>query len=630
MSFWVELKRRNVFKVGVAYAVIAWLLIQIADTLLPTFGAPGWVMPVFSTAIMLGFPIALILAWAFELTPEGVRTTAALDRDHGAARAAGDRLNYVITALLVVAVVYMFVDNYVLDRPSSVDEGRRDAADRTLVSPAAATPADTAGNDDTARSAGIAGASNRNVPPNSVAVLPFDNLSPNEDDSYFAAGMYEEVLNQLAKLKNLRVISRTSMMRYADSGLSIPEIARELNVGAVMEGSVRYAGDRVRITAQLIDAETDQHIWSDSYDRDLADVFGIQADIAMNIANALLVEFTPDEQQLIENVPTESTEAYALFLRALETNDRNEALSMLLDAVRIDPKFALGYANIATNYAFGVINSDGFAAMPVAERTDVEARVQEYAKRALAIDPSLGRAYYALALPALVNWRWSEAIEAFERVSEVAPAQALPHYVLLLSALGRHDEALAVAERQLPIQPENPNAGWFGYALGWAGDYNAAAEVFERLSRSDPRYLTGRDWLAFMEIARGDPAAAITQLEFSERLAGDQPLIVFLPEWAYSYGRVGRSEDARRLFDAMQRAEQQGGRPGAGGWAMANLAIGDNERALEWLEIAAEKTAKHEPDEGFFNLINLKMNVTNDPVLEQPEFVDVRNRIRGD
>ena len=617
MSFWEELKRRNVVRVGAAYAVVAWLLIQVADTLLPTFGAPGWVMPAFSSVVILGFPLAMILAWAFELTPEGVKTKAEADREHNNSTTTGYKLNYVTTGLLVVAVAYMFVDNYVLDATSSGDSGSGGVS-------APAETVDNAGADDDTN------AITRTALPNSVAVLPFDNLSPDEDDAYFAAGMHEEVLNQLAKLKNLRVISRTSMLRYADSDLSVPEIARELNVSAVMEGSVRYAGDRVRITTQLIDAETDQHIWSDSYDRDFADVFSIQADIAMNIANALLVEFTPDEQDLIERVQTDSPEAYSLFFRALGTTDPDEYIPLLLQAVEIDPEFALGYGRLAIETAFLVINADGSDAVPAEERIDTEAQIEEYARRALEIDPNQGDAHYALALPNLLNWRWTEAEPEFARARELAPASFFGHFSLMLSALGRHDESIELAERALISEPDNPNAGWYGYALGWAGDFDTAADVFQRQARVAPRYLTGRGWLAFMEIARGNPDAAISQLEFSERVAGDDPLVVFLPEWAYGYGRAGRPADARRIFAAMQRAEEQGAVLGAGGWAMANLAIGDEARALEELRVAAEKAANHEPDEGFFQLINLKLNITNDPVLRQPEFVEVLDLIRGD
>lgn len=630
MSFFGELRRRNVFKVGAAYAVVAWLLIQIAGTLLPTFGAPAWVVPVFSAVIILGFPVAVLLAWAFELTPSGVRPTAAVDPEQSLTSSTGQKLNVAIIALLVVAVTYMYVDNYLLHSTPDANgaSGQANAADALTPAPPAgaeAPPVSTVG------AAEAVADSARTAPvPNSVAVLPFDNLSPDEDNAYFAAGMYEEVLNQLAKLKNLRVISRTSMARYADSELSVPEIARELNVSAVMEGSVRYdSNNRVRITAQLIDAATDQHIWSDSYDRDLADVFAIQADIAMNIANALLVEFTPLEQQLIENVPTESPEAYALFLRAVEIDDYDQELAFLEDAVAIDPEFALAYARMASRYAFAVANSDGGSAIPLAQRNELEARARENAERALAIDPNLALAHVAQAQLAMLRWRWTEAAAAFERAREVQNV-VIAHEVMLLSGLRRHDDAIALAERARRLNPDDPNAGWYGYALGWAGDYDAAADVMEQMVRRAPRYLVARDWLAILEIARGNPDAAITQLEFSERLSGPNPLMVFLPEWAYAYGLAGRRDDAERLFAAIERAVEAGGLPGAGGWAMAHLAIGDEAGALEWLETAAEKIANHEPDEGFFSLINLRQNHANDPVLERPEFVDVRNRLRGD
>jgi hypothetical protein len=224
------MKRRNVFKVGVAYAVTAWLLIQIASTLLPAFGAPDWVMPVFASAILLGFPAALILAWAFELTPGGIKTTRSIDPANSVTPTTGRRLNYLTIGLLGAAVVYMFVDNYILDGARGNEAATRsDAAAGVAVQQSVPARASA---DDSPSSA------RRTVALNSVAVLPFENLSPNEDDRYFAAGMYEEVLNRLAKLKKLNVISRTTMTRYTDSDLSVPEIARELNRDGRKEGVV--------------------------------------------------------------------------------------------------------------------------------------------------------------------------------------------------------------------------------------------------------------------------------------------------------------------------------------------------------------------------------------------------------
>ena len=261
------------------------------------------------------------------------------------------------------------------------------------------------------------------VLPNSVAVLPFGNLSPDPDNAYFAAGLHEEILNQLTKLRDLSVISRTSVLRYQDSDLSIPEIARELNVGTVMEGSVRYANERVRITMQLIDAETDEHLWSETYDREFADIFAIESDIAMNVANALQVEFSLEEQANIERVPTESPAAYDLYLRALSFGyfDLNRASTALTQAIGLDPNFSLAYARLASTYSIRLVQVFGTSAVEPEERANIEAEARRASEQALRLDPDLGAAYAPLAMIDTYYWRWSEAQQALERVIESAP-----------------------------------------------------------------------------------------------------------------------------------------------------------------------------------------------------------------
>jgi tetratricopeptide (TPR) repeat protein len=203
-------------------------------------------------------------------------------------------------------------------------------------------------------------------------------------------------------------------------------------------------------------------------------------------------------------------------------------------------------------------------------------------------------------------------------------------YGVLLSVLGRHAEAIALAERSLELNPNDPNACWYAFQLGYAGDYETAAVVFKKALADRPTDALYRGWLAFMEIALGNLDAAIEQVEISERLATEQRLITFLTGWAYTYSRADGPEDAARIFAEILGAAEKGAQPGAGGWALAYLAIGDRERALNWLKTAADKAANHEPDEGFYNLLGLKMNLTNDPVLKEPEFVEVLSRIRGD
>ena len=283
MSFITELKRRNVFKVGFAYAVVSWLVMQVSSTAAPALSLPEWTTSMITFLLVLGFPITLILAWAFELTPDGIRSTQAASIEEDVTRLTSRRLDFAIIALLGAAVVFLVMDNYILedDAATVVDAAPEPVAEEAAPEPQPAPEP--------------AVPEQPEVLPNSVAVLPFENLSLDPENAFFAAGIHEETLNQLTKLHNLSVISRTSVLRYEDSELSIPEIATELNVGAVMEGSVRYADDKVRITAQLIDAATDEHLWSEVYERDFADIFAIQSDIAMNIANALEAEFSLEE-----------------------------------------------------------------------------------------------------------------------------------------------------------------------------------------------------------------------------------------------------------------------------------------------------------------------------------------------
>ena len=295
MSFLGEIRRRKVFQVAVVYAVVAWALVEIVATIEEPLGLPGWVDTLVIVLVIVGLPLALILSWVFDLTPAGVVRTPELD---------------------------------------SSDDGSSEAATSGRVPQE--EPLD-----------------------NSVAVLPLDNLSPNPDDAYFAAGIHEEILTHLAKIRDLNVIARTSVMQYAGAARPISEIANELRVGAVMEGSVRYAGNRVRVTAQLIEARTGTHLWTDTYDRDLEDIFEIQSDIAKSIAAALKAELLADERRSIEKQPTRFPEAYALYLRAMailhehgigamgSREQRSTVLSYLDQAIQLDSDFALAYVERA-------------------------------------------------------------------------------------------------------------------------------------------------------------------------------------------------------------------------------------------------------------------------------------------
>jgi TolB-like protein len=616
MSFWEELRRRNVVKVGLAYLVVAWLLVQVVDVVLPMFDAPDWVGQTITFVLALCFPIVLIIAWAFEITPEGIKQTQHVPREESITHLTGQKLNYIVTGLLVLAVAFMAVDNYVL-------EGSGEPVAEQPVT----TPSEAA-----AEIPGVREQQNQgDALPNSVAVLPFENLSPDPNNAYFAAGIHEEILNQLAKLRNLNVISRTTMMQYAEQRKPLPEIARELNVGAVMEGSVRYAGNRIRVTMQLIDAMTDQHLWSETYEREFDDIFAIESDIAMNVANALEAEFSDDEQQRIERRPTDSAAAYGLYLQAsalVDIGGQAPRIHTLLDqAIAMDPDFALAHGLKAWVFANTLINT---AVGSAQSRSELEPQVRQYANRALEIDPETPDALWALAQLASSRWNWSEAREAFDRSYELTNSSA-GEATWFKAWSGDEAGALTIAERQVDLDPLWWATHWTrGIVLGYAGEHEAAAAEFRDGIALAPTLSLQHSWLGTSEVALGNTAEAARELQLAEQLLGDNRNIISLLDIAYGYGRIGDRENAQRLFDEISAVAERGQDIGAGGWALAHLAIGNVNEALEWLERGADKASRHEPDAGYYSLMNIRMNYTGDPLLERPEFADVRNRLRGD
>ena len=315
-NFLAELKRRNVYKVAVAYAVVGWLVVQIASTILPTFHAPEWVLQSLVVIVALGFPVALIIAWAFEMTPEGMKRTENIAPNESLPQWSRRKFAFFIASIAVIAAAFLAVQLF-----------------RGKPLPASIVNA---------------------VPEKSIAVLPFENLSSDKENAYFTEGVQDEILTDLAKVADLKVISRTSVMQYKDASVrNLRAIAQQLGVAHVLEGSVQRADKRVRINAQLIDARNDAHLWAQTYDRDLADVFAIQSEIAQTIAEQLQARLSPNERNAIAQAPTNDLVAYDLYVRARALDDLAndpggkesllQGVSLLEEAVRRDPKFLLAY-----------------------------------------------------------------------------------------------------------------------------------------------------------------------------------------------------------------------------------------------------------------------------------------------
>ncbi|MEE8295236.1 MAG: hypothetical protein V3R64_05950, partial [Sphingomonadales bacterium] len=351
-NFFTELKRRNVVRVAIAYAVVSWVVIQAADILLPTFGAPEGMLKGFYILLGLGFPIALIFSWAYEVTPEGVMKTKEVDQSKSITHGTGQKINKLIIGGLVLAVAFLLVDKFLLqDQPAEAGQA-------------------------------------------SIAVLPFVNLSSDPEQEYFSDGISEEILNVLVRVEGLSVASRTSAFAYKGSNLSLSDIADELNVEHVLEGSVRKSGNQIRITAQLIDADTDRHLWSETYDRELTDIFAIQDEISNAIVNALKETLGMESLEAVSvKKLTDNMSAYEQFLKGRELfksrSDLRESVRLLESAVAADPGFTRGWEILAAAYHVAPFwgGDDG---------RDLQALAREAANKAISLDDNSSMAYAVL------------------------------------------------------------------------------------------------------------------------------------------------------------------------------------------------------------------------------------------
>jgi len=420
MSLITELKRRNVFRIGAAYGIVGWLLVEVSSVLLPTFGAPDWVMKVVSFLVIFGFPLALILAWAFELTPEGIKRDSAVEPAESIRHSTGRKLDFAIIALLAVALTYVVLDKYVMEA-EPVPGAEPVALEK------------------------------------SIAVLPFANRSVRAEDAFFVDGMHDDILTHLSKIQSLKVISRTSVMEYRDTEKNMKTIGRELGAASILEGGVQRSGDHVRINMQLIDAETDNHLWANIYDRELtaANLFSIQTEIATAIADALRAALSPEEQDRLAAVPTENLEAYEAYLIGRQRLvDRStgafvKAVEYFERAIRLDPAFALAYVGLAETYVLQVF----YSGLPP-EETLEKARVS--VEQALKLDDQLGEAYNALAAIKEDTGDYAGAEVAFKRALELNPNHVPTYHwygYMLRHELGRPEEALALHERAIELDP---------------------------------------------------------------------------------------------------------------------------------------------------------------------------------
>ena len=452
-TFLTELKRRKVYRVAVAYAIVAWLLIQAASILFPTFEAPPWVMKVFVTAVILGFPVALILAWAFDLTPEGIRRSEEVaPRESKTSKPGSKWTAVIVTAAMLAAALLAF--QFVRTRRSATTELPKQTASTATLD-------------------------------KSVAVLPFENLSSDKENAFFAQGIQDEIITTLSKISGLRVISRTSTAHYNSAPENLPEIAQQLRVSHVLEGSVQKVGERVHINVQLIQAGTDAHLWAQSYDRQLTDIFSVEAEVAKSIADSLSATLSPQEKAQVEAKPTDNADAYVLYLRARDYQTRPDnlmqdfrsAMRLFEQAIALDPRFALAHARLAATTS----NLYHFyePTEPLKQKAHAEAL------ESLRLQPNLGEGHLALGL---YHYYMEGDYDAALRELDLA-AHALPNdgdVGLYTAAIerrrGHWTQALAAYKHAEAVDPRNSvmlydaSQTYFGLR-----DWHTAAERMDRV-----------------------------------------------------------------------------------------------------------------------------------------------------
>jgi TolB-like protein/Tfp pilus assembly protein PilF len=580
-SFFSELRRRNVYKVAVAYAVVGWLIAQIATQIFPFLEIPNWIVRLVIVLIAIGFPIALVIAWAFEATPEGIKRTEVADAKHEHSR--GKTWIYVVIIGAAISVALFFIGRY------------------------------TAGNN--------ASAARTELPAKSIAVLPFDNLSEEKGNAFFAEGVQDEILTRLAKVADLKVISRTSTQRFKAVPSDLREIAKQLGVMNILEGSVQKSNDQVRINVQLINAITDAHLWAESYDRKLTDLFTVESEVAKTIADTLRAKLTGSELSAMSIRPTQDPVAQDLLVQgrhflALRRDDNlPRAIEFFHQAIARDPNYAAAYAGLSEAL---ILLPRYTGAYP--SQTRPQSRVA--ALKALELNPNLAEAHNALAKIALdYDVDFAEATREFKRAIELNPNYAGAHHWFsgALESQGRFDEAIAESKLGTELDPFSAvNLVDQGRVYGSARRFSEAKASFEKALAIDPAFSYAHWHYGEMLQVSGDLKGAAAEYAKARTVNNTPEPIALSGQLA---AIMGRPEEARQALTALDELEKY--RYVDFFWrALLFLSLGDKDRALQFLE------QSYANGEGF-EIGLIRVDPMLDSLRAEPRFQALVKKVRG-
>jgi TolB-like protein/tetratricopeptide (TPR) repeat protein len=582
-SFFSELRRRNVYKVAVAYAVIGWLLIQIATQTFPFLEIPNWAIRLVIMLVVIGFPISLLLAWAFELTPQGIKRTESADAARQHSR--GGAWIFVVVVGVILSLGLFWLGRFTAFRSASPAENR-------TVGP----------------------------PSKSVAVLPFANLSRDPDNAYFAAGIQDEIITRLAKIGELKVVSCLSTQRFKSAPDDLPAIAKQLGVANILQGSVQRTADAVRVNVQLVKAETDNHLWADTFDRKLTDVFQIESDIAKTIAEKLQAKLTGSEERALAIKPTADSEAHQLYLQGRYLWNRRtgqnlkKALSYFQQAVEKDGNFALAYTGIADSCALIPVYGAGTP-------KEYYPRAKLAAEKALQLDDMLAEAHTSMANVFFRYLELGKSASEFERSIQLNPNYPTTHQWygrLTLLALGQFDHALAQAKRAVELDPVSP-IGHTDVATVYLIErrYDEAIAILRKTLEMEPDFYWAHRQLGMALELKGSPTEAIVEYQRASELNDDPRLLAFV---GHSKASMGKQNEAREILAKLTEIARTRYVSGYS-FAVIHLALGQKDQAMNWLEKdAGEQTG--------FEINFIKVDPYLDPLRGDPRFHALVQRLK--